>query len=341
MGALSGITIIEMAGLGPAPFCGMMLADHGARIIVVHRPGKRPDPRDPLARGREWVEADLKTEEGRAVVMALAAEADGLIEGFRPQVMERLGLGPDVLCAANPRLVYGRMTGWGQTGPLASAPGHDINYIALSGVLGACGRAGEAPVPPMNLVGDFGGGAMMLAFGMVSALLHAHRTGEGQVVDCAMTDGSALLMAMQWGFKAMGFWRDERGVNMLDTGAHFYDVYECADGKFVSVGEIEPQFYANFLEVMGLSDDAEFARQMDVRLWPTLKARLAEQFRTRPRDEWAALFAGGENCFAPVLSMEEAAAHPHNVARGTFVEVDGVKQPAPAPRMSKTPAVRV
>ena len=336
-GPLDGIRILEMAGIGPAPFCGMMLADQGAEVIVLHRPGGAPDPRDPLMRSRKLVEVDLKTASGVARVRELAATADGLIEGFRPGVMERLGLGPEVLRGGNPRLVYGRMTGWGQDGPYAPAAGHDINYVALSGTLHMIGRAGEKPTPPVNLVGDFGGGGMMLAFGMVAALLSAARTGTGQVIDCAMVDGAALLSAMMWGFQAMGRWRDERGVNMLDTGAHFYDTYETADGKYVSIGSIEPQFYAELRRLAGV-DDAAFDAQMDAAGWPALKDKLTALFATKTRDEWCALMEHSDVCFAPVLSMAEAPRHPHNVERGTFVEVDGVVQPAPAPRFAGTPS---
>ena len=344
-GPLAGIRIIELAGIGPGPFACMMLADHGAEVIRIDRPDKvEGGPggyarNDVLLRSRRTIAVDLKSPRGIAVVRDLIASADGLIEGFRPGVMERLGLGPDVLLAATPRLVYGRMTGWGQDGPYAQVAGHDINYIALAGALHAFGRAGEKPTPPINMVGDFGGGAMMLAFGMVSALLHARTTGQGQVIDCAMTDGAALLMSMIWSFRAGGLWRDERGVNLLDSGAHFYDTYACADGKYVSVGAIEPQFYALLREKAGLAEDADFDRQMDRRAWPALKERLAAVFATRTREDWCAILEGTDACFAPVLSMAEAPTHPHNVARATFVDVDGVVQPAPAPRYSATPTV--
>ena len=337
-GPLAGLRIVELAGIGPGPFCGMMLADQGAEVVSVHRPGGGPDPRDPLMRSRRLVEADLKTLEGVARVRDLAAGADGLIEGFRPGVTERLGLGPDVLLAANPRLVYGRMTGWGQEGPYAAAAGHDINYIALAGALHAMGRAGEKPTPPINLVGDFGGGGMLLAFGMVSALLSAGRTGKGQVIDCAMVDGSALLMAMMWGMRAMGRWRDERGVNLLDTGAHFYDTYATADGGHVAIGSIEPAFYAELRRLAGLADDPDFDRQMDPKAWPALKDKLTALFLTRSRADWCALMEHSDVCFAPVLSMAEAPGHAHNAARGTFVQVEGVMQPAPAPRFAGTPS---
>lgn len=335
-GPLSGVRIIELAGIGPGPFCGMMLADQGAEVIHVHRPGRPPDPRDPLARSRQLVEADLKSEDGVARVRSLVADADGLIEGFRPGVTERLGLGPDDLLKVNPRLVYGRMTGWGQDGPMAQAAGHDINYIALAGALHAFGRAGEKPTPPINMVGDFGGGGMLLAFGMVSAILEARQSGKGQVVDCAMVDGAASLMSMIWGFLAMGRWKDERGVNLLDTGAHFYDTYETADGRHVAIGSIEPQFYAELRSRAGLDNDKRFDAQMDPSAWPDLKAALAEVFRARTLAEWNDLMEGSDVCYAPVLSMTEAPSHPHIAARKTFIEVDGVTQPAPAPRYSRT-----
>jgi alpha-methylacyl-CoA racemase len=335
-GPLNGLRIIELAGIGPGPFAAMMLADHGAEVIRVDRPGARVDSRDPLLRSRRLIGVDLKSPEGKAKVRELVKTADGLIEGFRPGVTERLGLGPDVLLADNPKLVYGRMTGWGQTGPYAHAAGHDINYIALAGALHAYGRAGEKPTPPINMVGDFGGGGMMLAFGMVSALLHAQKTGQGQVIDTAMTDGAAVLMSMIWGFRANGIWRDERGVNMLDTGAHFYDTYETADGKFISIGSIEPQFYAELRRLAGLTEDKDFDAQMLMPEWPRLKERLTALFKTKSRDAWCALMEMTDVCFAPVLSMSEAPSHPHNAARGTFIEVDGVMQPAPAPRYSVT-----
>jgi alpha-methylacyl-CoA racemase len=340
-GPLAGIRIVEIAGIGPGPFACMMLADHGAEVIRVERPGGTGgdlplDPRkDILARNRRRVAIDLKSAEGIEVVRDLVATADGLAEGFRPGVMERLGLGPDVLIGANPRLVYGRMTGWGQSGPYAPVAGHDINYIALSGALHACGRADDKPVPPLNLIGDFGGGAMMLAFGMLAAILSARATGQGQVVDCAMTDGSALLMSMIYSFRAQGFWADRRGANLLDGGAPFYDTYQTADGGYVAIGAIEPHFYTQLKEKAGLGP--EFAAQMDARRWPEQKAALAAVFATRTRDEWCALLEGSDACFAPVLSLEEAPAHPHNVARATFVEAGGVVQPAPAPRYSATP----
>ena len=344
-GPLAGIRIVELAGIGPAPFACMMLADHGAEVIRIERPGAKKggpggDPaKDILLRSRKTIAVDLKSAEGIGVVRDLVASADGFVEGFRPGVTERLGLGPDVLLGATPRLVYGRMTGWGQDGPYAQAAGHDINYIALAGALHTFGRAGEKPTPPINMVGDFGGGAMMLAFGMVSALLHARTTGRGQVIDCAMTDGAALLMSMIWSFHGQGLWRDECGVNLLDSGAHFYDTYACADGAYVAIGAIEPQFYAVLREMAGLTVDPAFDRQMDPRGWPALKEKLAAVFASRTRDEWCAILEHTDACFAPVLSMAEAPKHPHNVARGTFAEAGGVVQPMPAPRYSATPTV--
>ncbi len=335
-GPLSGLRIIELAGIGPGPFAAMMLADHGAEVIRIDRPGARIDKRDPLLRNRRLIGLDLKSSEGKAAVRELVKSADGLIEGFRPGVTERLGLGPDVLLADNPKLVYGRMTGWGQTGPYAQAAGHDINYIALAGALHTYGRAGEKPTPPINMVGDFGGGGMMLAFGMVSALLHAQKTGQGQVIDTAMTDGAAVLMSMIWGFRANGIWSDDRGTNMLDTGAHFYDTYETADGKWLSIGSIEPQFYVELRRLAGLTDDKDFDAQMDRAQWGPLKAKLTALFLTKSRDAWCAIMEMTDVCFAPVLSMAEAPSHPHNAARGTFIEIDGVMQPAPAPRYSVT-----
>ena len=333
-GPLSGLRIIELAGIGPVPFAGMMLADHGAEVIRVERPGAAPNPSDPLLRSRTSMTLDLKSAADVAELRSLCQSADGLIEGFRPGVMERLGLGPDVLLADNPRLVYGRMTGWGQGGPLAQTAGHDINFIALSGTLSALGRAGDKPTPPINLVGDFGGGGMLLAFGMVSALLAVKSGGGGHVVDCAMTDGSALLMAMMWGFRAQGRWTDQRGTNVIDTGAPFYDTYETADGLFVAVGAIEPLFYAELRRVLGIADDARFDAQFDPAQWPEQKAELARLFKAKTRADWVALFDQAEACVTPVLSMAEALEHPHNLERQTFVTVDGVPQPAPAPRFT-------
>ena len=343
-GALAGLRIIEFAGLGPAPFCAMMLADHGAEVIRIERPGGSNllpgDPqRDPLLRSRQIRTFDLKSSRDLAEVTALVREADGLIEGFRPGVMERLGLGPEQMLAANPRLVYGRMTGWGQTGRYAQAAGHDINYIALSGALHALGRAGEPPTPPANLLGDFGGGGMLLAFGMLAGILNARETGVGQVIDCAMTDGSALLMAMMCGLSQQGYWTDVRGTNLLDTGAYFYDVYECADGRFLAVGALEPQFYAALIRGLGPSAAELAGSQPDAERWPVAKGQVAAIFRTRSRDEWCAHFENTDACVAPVLSLAEAARHPHNVERGTYAEVEGDIQPAPAPRFSRTPPV--
>lgn len=338
-GVLEGVTIVEFAGIGPGPFCGMMLADHGARVIRVDRAGGRDAAgKDVLSRNRERMEADLKSPADIEKVRALVKTADGIIEGFRPGVMERLGLGPDVLLADNPRLVFGRMTGWGQTGPLAHAAGHDINYISITGNLHGYGRPDQKPTPPTNAVGDFAGGGMMLAFGMVAGILNARTTGQGQVVDCAMTDGAAMIHAMQWGFRAMGMWRDERGTNMLDTAAHFYDTYECADGQFISLGSIEPQFYALMREKLGLTEDSDFDPQMDPGRWPHLKDKLTALFKTQTRDHWCGLMEGTDVCFAPVVSMADALTHPHNVARNTFVKVNGDDQPAPAPRFLGTPA---
>jgi alpha-methylacyl-CoA racemase len=334
-GPLAGIRIIEIASIGPGPFAGMMLADHGAEVIRVERPGGSFVASDVLARSRRVVMLDLKTQSGLKTAKSLIQDADGLIEGFRPGTMERLGLGPEIL-NENPKLVYGRMTGWGQTGPYAPWAGHDLNYIALSGALHAIGNAGERPLPPLNLVGDFGGGGMMLAFAMVAALLHAQRTGQGQLVDCAMTEGSALLLSMMYSMIADGSWRDERGVNIIDGGSHFYQTYGTSDGKYVAIASIEPQFYRELRERAGLDDDPTFDPQMDRTSWPILKQKLSELFLTKSRDEWCRLLEYTDACFAPVLSMGEAPSHPHNRARSTFVEVGGVIQPAPAPRYSLT-----
>ncbi|MBM4336010.1 MAG: CoA transferase [Deltaproteobacteria bacterium] len=341
MGPLSGIRILEFAGIGPGPFCAMLLADMGAEVVRVDRaqnarggdPAKPPS--DPLLRGRRSIAVDLKQPQAIEAVLRLVAGADALVEGFRPGVMERLGLGPDVCLARNPRLVYGRMTGWGQDGPMAQAAGHDINYIALAGALEPIGRKGQPPLPPLNLVGDFGGGGMLLAFGVLAGLLEAKRSGKGQVVDAAMVDGAALLMSMFWGMRNSGFWSDERGTNLLDTGAHFYEVYECSDGKYISLGSIEPQFYAELLELSGLGEE-KLPAQMDRSQWPAMKQRVAALIATRTRDEWCRIMEGSDVCFAPVLAMSEAPAHPHNVARQTFIEIAGMTQPAPAPRFSRT-----
>jgi alpha-methylacyl-CoA racemase len=328
-GPLSGIRIVELAGIGPAPFAGMMLADHGATVIRVERedrPPVIPPEFDVLGRSRaSTVRVDLKSAKGAARVRELARDADGLIEGFRPGVMERLGLGPDVLLEDNARLVYGRMTGWGQDGPLAQSAGHDINYIALAGALHTYGRAGGPPTPPVNAVGDFGGGGMLLAFGMVAGILSARTTGKGQVIDCAMVDGAALLSALTWSLKAAGMWKDERGVNLLDTGRAYYDVYQCADGEWVAVGALEPEFFAVLKARMELACD-----QHD----PALREELAEAFRRRDRRYWCDLLEESDSCFAPILSLADAPAHPHNRRRSTFLDIGGVIQPAPAPRFT-------
>ncbi len=343
MGPLHGVKILEIAGIGPGPFAAMMLADMGAEVLRVDRAGsvRGGDPANPpldlLARGRRSVGVDLKSPEGVALLLDLVDGADGLIEGFRPGVAERLGFGPDVCAQRNPRLVYGRMTGWGQDGPYAPAAGHDLNYIALAGALAHFGRAGEPPTPPINLVGDFGGGGMLMAFGMVCGLLEAARSGQGQVVDAAMVDGASVLMTMMYGFAAMGIWNDDRGTNLLDTGAPCYDVYATSDGKWISIGSLEPQFYAQLLELLEL-DPATLPHQHDRSAWPEMKERFAAIFGSRTRDEWCELFEGTDVCFAPVLTMSEATRHPHNVERGGFVEVAGVTQPAPAPRFSRTAA---
>lgn len=344
-GPLAGCRIIELAGMGPGPFAAMLLSDMGAEVLRVDRAAAVGTEAAPLwdvnARGRRSVGVDLKHPEGRALVLRLVARADGLIEGFRPGVAERLGLGPDDCLALRPSLVYGRMTGWGQTGPYAQAAGRDINYVALSGTLAMIGRAGEAPVPPLNLVGDFGGGGLLLAFGMVCALLEAERSGQGQVVDAAMVDGAALLAGMIHGLRADGQW-GERGTNLLDSGAWFYEVYETADGRFVSVGAIDERSREELLAGTGLADDVDGGGPVpdagDRSTWPAMKARLAAVFATKSRDEWCALLEGRDTCFAPVLDPEEAPDHPQLRDRGTFTEVAGVVQPAPAPRLSRTPA---
>ena len=341
MGPLAGVRIIELAGIGPGPFCAMMLADMGADVIRVDRAGavRGGDPSTPPAdvmnRGRRSIGVDLKSPGGVETVMRLVESADALMEGFRPGVTERLGLGPDDCLARNPALVYGRMTGWGQDGPYAHAAGHDINYISLAGALDSYGRRGQAPVPPINMVGDFGGGGMYLAFGMVCAILEARGSGQGQVVDAAMVDGAASLMSFIHGFRAMGVWNDERGTNMLDTGSHFYDVYETSDGRYVSIGSIEPQFYAELREKLDLTDP-KWDQQMSRSAWPELKEELVAIFKTRTRDEWCDVMEHTDICFAPVLSLAEAPQHPHNVHRGTFIEYEGITQPRPAPRFSRT-----
>jgi alpha-methylacyl-CoA racemase len=341
-GPLSDVKVIEIAGIGPAPFAAMMLADMGAEVLRVDRPlaeGVGKDPELPLdhllARGRRSIAVDLKHPDGTQLLLRLVESADALIEGFRPGVAERLGIHPEVCLTRNPKLVYGRMTGWGQEGPYARAAGHDINYIALAGVLKSIGRAGEPPVPPLNLVGDFGGGGMLLAFGVVCGLLEAGRSGLGQVIDAAMVDGAALLATMFYGLRARGAWSDERGTNFCDAGAHFYNVYETADRKYISVGAIEPHFYAALLRCIGLEGE-ELAPQMDRSQWPAMIERFAALFKMKTRDEWCAILEEGDTCFAPVLSMAEAPQHPHNKERETFVEISGVVQPAPAPRFSRT-----
>ncbi|MFN0089544.1 MAG: CaiB/BaiF CoA transferase family protein [Acidimicrobiales bacterium] len=340
-GPLSGFTVVELQGIGPAPFCGMVLSDFGADVIRIDRAERAPEsppgrpPLDILARGRRSIAVDLKSPEGVEAVLRIVEKADALIEGFRPGVMERLGLGPDDCLGRNPRLVYGRMTGWGQDGPYADLAGHDINYIALAGALAHMGRAGQAPTPPINLIGDFGGGGMLLAVGVLAALLEAQRSGAGQVVDAAMVDGAALLMAPFHGAAFVGKLAP-RGGNTTDTGAHFYDAYETADGEYVSVGSIEPQFYAELRRLMGLTE-AEWDDQMNRGQWPELKERIAAIFKTKTRDEWCEILESSRDvCFAPVLTIPEAWQHPHNVARNSFVDVAGIPQPRPAPRFSRT-----
>lgn len=342
MGPLTGIKVIEVAGIGPGPFCAMMLADMGADVLRVDRTSN-VSPADAerasfnlLNRGRRSVAVDLKTREGIELVLRLVEQADALVEGFRPGVMERLGLGPDECLARNPRLVYGRMTGWGQEGPLALAAGHDINYIGLTGALHSIGRKGEAPVPPLNLVGDFGGGGMLMAFGIAAALVERGFSGKGQVVDAAMIDGASLLMTPFHGMRQAGGFSDERGTNGLDGGAHYYNTYETSDGGYICIGSIEPQFYALLLKLLDLQDQP-LPKQQDRAAWPEMQQRLAGLFRTKTRDEWCAILEGTDVCFAPVLTIGEAYEHPHNIARSTFVEVAGAMQPAPAPRFSRTP----
>jgi len=337
MGPLKGLKIIEVSAIGPGPYCGMMLADMGADVVCVDRaiPPILNPATDCTRRGKRSIVLDLKSKHGHDMFLCLLEKADAVFEGYRPGVMENLGLGPAECMVVNPRLVYGRMTGWGQTGPLSQAAGHDINYISLTGLLHAIGRSGEKPVPPLNVVGDFGGGAMFLAFGMVCALLETQKSGEGQVVDAAMTDGSALLMSLFHSLKAQGMWTDKRGSNMLDGGAHYYDVYETKDGKYVSIGSIEPRFYALLIEKTGL-DAAEFAGQNKPEHWPGLKNKLESVFLSRSRQEWCDLMEGTDVCFAPVLDINEAPLHPHNIERETYIEVGGMTQPAPAPRFSRS-----
>jgi alpha-methylacyl-CoA racemase len=350
VGPLEGVKVIEIAGIGPGPFCAMVLADLGADVIRVDRADNVPPAAPPpgsarfsvLNRGRPNVAVDLKKPEGVELVMKLVEGADVLLEGFRPGVVERLGLGPEVCLKRNPRLIFGRMTGWGQEGPLAQAAGHDINYIAITGALHAIGRKGERPVPPLNLVGDFGGGGLMLALGIVCALVERQRSGRGQVVDAAMVDGAAYLMTMFYGMLASGGFKDERGVNRFDGAAPNYDTYECSDGKFVAVGALEPQFYAELLARIGLDKEQLPANNNDPQNWTALKDRLCSLFKTKTRDEWAALLAGTDACFSPVLSMTEAMDYPANTERSVFTDVEGIRQPAPAPRFSRTPgAIRM
>ena len=342
-GPLTGFSVIEVAGMGPGPFCAVMLADMGAEVLRIQRASVDASPASPspvYGRGMQSVALDLKSEAGRQALLRLVAASDALIEGYRPGVMERLGLGPDTCLARNPRLIYGRMTGWGQEGPLANVAGHDINYIALTGALAAIGSADSGPIPPLNLVGDFGGGGMMLAFGIVCGLLEASRSGRGQVIDAAMTDGSAMLMASTYGQYGMDRWSAQRASNLLDGSAHFYCTYPCADGKWIAVGAIEPQFYASLLERLGV-DPLEFQPQYDQSRWQDWKQQLAAIFTNKTRDQWCEHMEGADACFTPVLDMSEAPDHPHNRARGSFIEVRGVCQPAPAPRFSRThPEVR-
>ncbi len=339
MGPLDGVRVIEIASLAPAPFGCMILSDLGADVLRVERPEScgpgRPDPVDPLTRGRRSIGLNLKDPVGIDLLRRLIESADVLVEGFRPGVTERLGFGPDVCAERNPRLIYARMTGWGQDGPLAATAGHDIDYIGISGALHPIGRAGERPVPPLNLVGDFGGGGMLLVIGVLAALVERQRSGLGQVVDAAMVDGSALLTSFIYGLRARGAWRDERGVNLLDGGAPFYDTYVTADGKFVAVGALEPQFYAALLTGLGLAG-TNLPAQMDIASWPALREKFAETFATRTRDEWAQVFEGTDACVAPVLSPAEVASHPHNAARRTFTDVGGITQPSPAPRFGRS-----
>lgn len=340
MGPLHGFTVIELAGIGPSPMTGMMLADMGANVIRIERSTKL-DPtqaKDVSFRGKKSVVLNLKSEEGREALLKMVEQADVLIEGYRPGVTEKMGLGPEDCWERNPKLVYGRMTGWGQDGPLAQAAGHDINYISLTGALYACGRPGETPVVPLNLVGDMGGGGMLLLSGVLAALLEAGKSGKGQVVDAAMVDGAAQLMWMFHGYHALGIWNErDRGVNFLDGGAHFYDSYETADNQYISLGSIEPQFYAQLVELAGL-DAEQFSAQLDTSRWPELKQVLAKVFKTKTQAEWCDIMEGTDVCFAPVLSMTEAPKHPHNIERKTYIEVDGYTQPAPAPRFSRTPS---
>lgn len=339
-GPLEGVRIIELGSIGPGPFAGMMLADNGAEVIRVERPGSPTHPDDPNARSRQIIVLDFKKPEDILKLRELVKDADGLIEGFRPGVAEKIGVGPDVLLADNPRLAYGRMTGWGQDGPYAPYAGHDLNYIAMTGALHAIGDPSLPPPPPLNLIGDYGGGGMMLAFGMVSAILHARTTGVGQVVDCAMVDGANAMMGLFHFMAKIGLWNDARGTNILAGGAPFYGTYETSDGKYVSIGSMEPQFFALLLEKLDLTGHPLFANQQDMKRWPEMKQHLAGIFKTRTRAQWCELMEHSDICFAPVLTLTEAKAHPHNVAREAFIDVGGTIQPAPAPRYSATPLAK-
>jgi alpha-methylacyl-CoA racemase len=343
MGPLHGIRILEFAGIGPGPFCGMLLADLGAEVVLVDRKGGslpfNAQPKyDLTRRGKRSIAVDLKQPGAAEVVLRLVERSDGLIEGFRPGVMERLGLGPDVCLARNPRLAYGRLTGWGQDGPLAQAAGHDINYVALSGILYHGGHRDSPPSIPPTVVGDVGGGAMFMAVGLLAAILSARATGRGQVIDTAITDSCALMSMLMQGLRAQSLWADRRQSNALDGGAHWYDCYQCADGEWISVGALEPQFYRLLIEKCGLAGEGLESAQFNVARWPELKARMAALFLSKTRAEWCALLEGTDVCFAPVLNFAEAAAHPHNRARGAYVELGGVTQPAPAPKFGATPA---
>ncbi|MFL2754419.1 MAG: CaiB/BaiF CoA transferase family protein [Gammaproteobacteria bacterium] len=339
MGPLKGIKIIEFSALGPGPFCGMILADLGAEVTVIDRyeSSGQSTKTDVASRGKRSISIDLKNKESLLLINELIATADVVIEGLRPGKMEKLNMGPDQFLKINPKLIYGRMTGWGQYGSLSSTVGHDLNYISLTGVMSAIGDKNKPPRPPLNLIGDFGGGGMVLAMGICAALLEVSKSGKGQVIDSAMTDGSALLMSMMYGMYGAGFWKDERDTNLLDGSAHFYGCYECKDNKYVSIASIEPQFYKELVEKLKLDKD-KFKDQMDKSKWPELKEIIAQKFKEKNRDEWCNIMEGGEICFAPILSMEEAISHKHNVDRKTFIEIDGINHPAPAPRFSETPS---
>ncbi len=334
-GPLRGVRIIEFQGIGPGPFCGMLMADLGADVVRIDRKGTQPGADFIMGRGKRSIAIDLKSPDGVEAALCLIDKADALIEGFRPGVMERLGLGPEIALKRNPKLVFGRMTGWGQTGPWSSMAGHDIDYIALTGALHAMGRRGETTAPPLNLVGDYGGGALYLAFGLLAGILETKSSGKGQVVDVAMTDGAASLMTMFYSMRGVGVWNDTKEDNLLDGGAHFYDTYECADKKLLAIGAIEPQFHAELVKILGLAD-SDFPKRMDRAAWPAYAQTIATVVKTKTRDDWMKLFEGTDACVAPVLTMEEAPKHPHNVARGTFQTVAGITQPGPAPRFSRT-----